>query len=382
MKLVPAIAKRLVVEMASVKNEFFLHKCHKGALGSLLASCAILLYAAVPLLAKPYNGGELFSRETFRFGKFESRMLMPAGSGLVSSMFTYYNDSYLGAPEPWREIDTEVLGNNPNQFQSNMITGNAARRITSEGNHPVPGGAHLAYNTYGIEWTPDYISWTVNGVEVRRATGAQIVDMRDTDQNLRFNLWAANIVSWVGAWNNSILPVHQYINWVQVSRYTPGAGPNGSDFTLAWREDFNSWDSQRWGVADWTFAENRADFAPDNVEIKEGILILSLTLEGTYGHNGVVPQDGTVSLNQGVRPAESVKGMQVKRQGRDFQVQAPGNWTTVLEVRTLQGKLLHTQIPQKSGQSTSWNFDASQLPPGSLLLRIPGLGQTKTVLLP
>ncbi len=40
---------------------------------------------------KPYSGAELYSNNTFMYGRYEARMYMAAGNGLVSSMFLYYN---------------------------------------------------------------------------------------------------------------------------------------------------------------------------------------------------------------------------------------------------------------------------------------------------
>ena len=62
------------------------------------------------------------------------------------------------------------------------------------------------------------------------------------EQGLRFNLWSSEVAAWVGEWDESILPVYQYINWVKVYSYTPGAGENGSDWTLKWVDDFDTFD--------------------------------------------------------------------------------------------------------------------------------------------
>ena len=83
---------------------------------------ATIALAAGALMAKDYSGAELYSKETWMYGKFEARMQMAAGSGTVSSMFLYHNDSYLGGNEPWVEVDIEILGQNPSSFQSNIST--------------------------------------------------------------------------------------------------------------------------------------------------------------------------------------------------------------------------------------------------------------------
>src|SRR5690606_41547058 len=50
---------------------------------------------------------------------------------------------------------------------------------------------------------------------------------------LRFNIWPGDI-TFGGNFDPAILPVHQYINWVQYSSY------QGGSFQFEWREDFRS----------------------------------------------------------------------------------------------------------------------------------------------
>ncbi len=95
------------------------------------------------------------------------------------------------------------------------------------------------------------------------------------------------MVAWVGAWNDNILPVYQFINYIE---YKPWNAATNS-FGTGWRDDFNSFDTNRWGKANWTFAENRADFDPNNVVVKNGTLVLALTREGQTGYNGTPPVD-------------------------------------------------------------------------------------------
>lgn len=117
------------------------------------------------IMAKDYSGAELYTNKTYMYGKFEARMMMAAGSGTVSSMFLYHNDSYKGGSEPWVEVDIEILGKKPSSFQSNIITGNAENKVTSEKHHTISPAANEAYHTYGFEWTPTYVKWTLDGVD-------------------------------------------------------------------------------------------------------------------------------------------------------------------------------------------------------------------------
>ena len=73
----------------------------KTALKSALVAAAL----TTTVCAKQYSGAELYTNDTWMYGKFEARMQMAAGSGTVSSMFLYHNDSYLGGKEPWVEVD-------------------------------------------------------------------------------------------------------------------------------------------------------------------------------------------------------------------------------------------------------------------------------------
>ena len=256
----------------------------------LILASALLF--ALPLSAKDYSGAELFTNSTYMYGRFEARMMMASGSGIVSSMFAYYNDSYKGSPEPWVEIDIEILGKAPAKFQSNIITGNAAAKVTSEKMHTLSPAADAGYHTYAIEWTPEYVAWFVDDALVRCTK----TDSSDTkkqvaalikEQSLRFNLWSSETASWVGTWNDAILPVHQYISWVKAYTYDKAS----KTFTLAWVDDFNTFDDSRWGTGNWTFDGNRVDMSPDNVTVKDGALVLSLTKVGAEGFTGSVPAD-------------------------------------------------------------------------------------------
>lgn len=243
--------------------------------------------------AKPYKGGEIYSQQSYQYGRYEMRMRAAKGSGVLSTFFTYKNGSELQG-EFWEEIDIEIFGkNNATQWQSNIIIGTSRPTIKTEAVHNA--GVSLAddYHTYVLEWTPSYVAWFVDGVQVRRVNGGQFVDGVSNPQSIRFNLWAANIPEWVGAWNDSILPVYQFINYLEYKPYIAATNSFGD----GWRDDFNSFDSNRWGRADWTFNENLVDFAPANVVVRNGILILALTREGQTGYNGTPPADNGGGVN-------------------------------------------------------------------------------------
>lgn len=264
----------------------------------LTAGTLAVLSMATTLSAKDFSGAELYTNKEFTYGKFEARMKMAAASGTVSSMFLYQNGSEQASAERWVEVDIEVLGKSPNSFQSNIITGKAGAQITSEKHHAVSPAADQGFHTYGLEWTPDYVRWTLDGKEVRKTNKGenknQVENLIGT-QGLRFNIWSSESAEWVGQFDESKLPLFQFINWVKVYKYTPGQGENGSDFTLDWTDNFDSFDSGRWSKGNWTFDGNRVDLTPNNIYTRDGMLILALTRKGQESFNGQVPVDNEPS---------------------------------------------------------------------------------------
>ena len=257
---------------------------------TLKTTLSVLAIAAAATMAKDFSGAELYTLKEVQYGKFEARMKMAAASGTVSSMFLYQNGSEIADGRPWVEVDIEVLGKNPGSFQSNIITGKAGAQNTSEKHHAVSPATDQAFHTYGLEWTPNYVRWTVDGKEVRKTEGGQVSQLTGT-QGLRFNLWSSESAEWVGNFDESKLPLFQFINWVKVYKYTPGQGEGGSDFTLDWTDNFDTFDGSRWGKGDWTFDGNRVDLTDKNIYSKDGMLILALTRKGQESFNGQVPKD-------------------------------------------------------------------------------------------
>ena len=153
-----------VVGFIGVKGDFIMI----GKILTLAALSAVSVFAA----DQPYSGAELLthgSNGLFKYGRFEARMQMASSPGTVSSMFLNYDNSYMGGGEPWEEIDIEVLGKNDARFQSNILSNSKEDQYSSEGFHDVVNPkANAGYHTYTIVWTPEYVSWELDGTEVRR----------------------------------------------------------------------------------------------------------------------------------------------------------------------------------------------------------------------
>lgn len=235
-----------------------------------------------------FYGAELTGKEQFMYGRFEARMKMAATGGSVSSMFLNYDLSWKKEYEPWNEIDIEVLGKDPTSWQSNIITREADPAITgttaSEKIHPFGFDATNEFHLYAIVWTPDYIAWEIDSVEVRRdSTGlsrgthadADQVKFMTEEQTLRFNLWASKTPSWTGKWTPENLPIEQHIDYVRVYAYNEGT----KDFTLSWQDDFDgvALDYSRWSEGDWEM--ERVQYRDLNIRVENGYAKLRLDYE-------------------------------------------------------------------------------------------------------
>jgi hypothetical protein len=105
----------------------------------------------------------------------------------------------------------------------------------------------------------------------------------------RFNIWPGN-ASFGGNFSEAILPVYQFVAWAQYSEYTPGAGDDGSDFTLAWREEFDT-QPAGWQAGSWASPLDGSTHSAQNLAFVDGIAVLALTADDATGYSDTPPAD-------------------------------------------------------------------------------------------
>ena len=261
----------------------------------LPASSAVLIESSSSVagpVSYAYYGAELSGKDQFLYGRFEARMKMVSIPGSVSSMFLYYDDSWMKKEYVWNEIDIEVLGKGGTMWQSNIITREGDPSIrsntTSESKplHEFGFDATQDFHLYAIVWTPEYVAWEIDSVEVRRDTlGIERGTHADKDQvafltekqSLRFNLWASKSTAWVGKFTGDELaagPQEQIIDYVRV--YSYDADTKG--FTQLWQDDFDeAYLSDHWGTGNWEM--EKVNLSPFNVVLEDGLCKLRMTRE-------------------------------------------------------------------------------------------------------
>ncbi|HLP16898.1 MAG TPA: family 16 glycosylhydrolase [Bacteroidota bacterium] len=246
----------------------------------IMALCVPQLFAS-----QIYKGAEYRTKNSYLYGRFETRMKSAQREGMLTSFFTY-NDMQPFASEKWNELDIEIMGRYTDEVQYNAITAGAFGHV---GRVKTQFNPALDFHTYAIEWTPEYVAWFIDGAETYRQTGAHIQTLIYPSK-IMMNIWIQSAVSWSGQWNENSLPAFGYYDYVSYASYTPGTGTigTGSNFTPQWKDDFDVYDATRWDKATHTFGGNLCDFIPENIVFKDGCMILCLTKETALGYQDAV----------------------------------------------------------------------------------------------
>lgn len=248
----------------------FAFTCIVGILASAQSALAI-------------SSAELYTGESYYYGRFEARVRFAPGSGVVSSFFLWKDGSEVSGTF-WNELDFEKL-NADCHLETNAFFGNPGAVHTQS--TPLSQDLCGEFHTYKYEWTPESIAWFVDDVEVRRETGATAVAYADNataGMQIRFNVWPGD-ASFGGVFDPSIVPVYQYIDWVQYSAYVDG------EFALEWREDFDAANLPAgWLTGSWGSPKNLSTHASQNIGIVDGYAVLALTADDAMGTQGASPQ--------------------------------------------------------------------------------------------
>ena len=230
------------------------------------------------------KGAEYRTKDSFKYGRFEASIKAPGKEGMLTSLFTYFDglpgDTW--ASSKWNEIDFEIMGRYFNDVQFNTITPNQANHVRHQYVNFDPA---LDYHTYAFEWTPEYVAWFIDGVEVYKQTEDHIKTLTRA-QKFMMNIWSPMYPNWAGVWNDAVLPAFGYYDWAAYYKYTPGNGNygTGNNFTLVWKDEFNTFDETRWEKASHGFTGNRSSFVPENIAFVDSKLILCLTDKNILGY--------------------------------------------------------------------------------------------------
>lgn len=232
---------------------------------------ALIAVASVAQASGKFRSGSVSTNEKFTYGKFVTRMKAPNKKGTVSSFFTYYD-----APEghdDWNELDIEVVPSvEHNPFSTNIIFGGDGLDKSESHEYISDFDPKEDWHTYSLEWTPDYISWSIDGHEVRHVEDRPIIEQIGKEQSLRMNFWTPEFHVWGQGLDSADMPWYLLYDYVEVFTYDEA----DNEFHLHWRDDFNKFDAGRWHKASGGFDSNSSVFHPENVSVKAGHLVLKM----------------------------------------------------------------------------------------------------------
>ena len=231
------------------------------------------LIAAFAVGEARYKSGAVTGFEKFTYGKFIARIKAPNKKGTVSSFFTYWNGPNF-YPGGWNELDVEIVPSvEANPFSMNIIYGDGHSKRES---HDYDRGFDPKdeWHIYEMAWTPDYIAWSLDGKEVRRVTGEDpAVKYMTKGQSVMMNFWTPTFDSWGKGFDDKDMP--WYVNYDYVETYTYNTETKGFDFH--WKDDFDTFDSNRWHKSDnTTFDANSTTFRATQSYVLNGNLVLKM----------------------------------------------------------------------------------------------------------
>lgn len=323
-----------------------------------LVLCIALLGLSLITNAKDYKASEIQSKQSFHYGRFETRFYSSDISGMLSTFFLFENDGWKD-DEIWQEIDVEVFGKgNSNTWQSNYIyeTDPAGPVIKEEGVHTIEGGSVADWHVYTVDWTSDYIEWFIDGVSVRKEIDQEVVDVIGAKPMLvMFNHWSSQWLDWTGPFEGTDIPSYQFVDYVKVYDWIEGTE---FETEVSFEDGFDN-GLANWNVSTHTFDGNIADFSRDNVGIKDGYLILAFTTEKATGYETKIPQDDVTGVFKSVTGKQ---GEGYPNPVTDLLNVEQLNNGNLIEVYSLEGKFIG-EVSVVNNQ-----VDLSQLEEGSYLL--------------
>jgi len=137
------------------------------------------------------------------------------------------------------------------------------------------------WHTYAMEWTPDYIAFSVDGVEMKHIDGysSEAVKFQNKAQSLRMNLWTPTGDDALSrGLDDSKMPWFALYDYVEVYRWEEST----NEFMFGWRDDFHDFNHNRWHKAEGGFEENSSAFCPDNVYTSHGKLVIKMDTEENH----------------------------------------------------------------------------------------------------
>jgi len=180
-------------------------------------------------LMRRYTSARLQTQGLFsvKYGLIEARMKVPAGAGLWSAFWMLGNGfSTVGWPRCGELDVAEILGGRPSVARGTIHgpterSGNASRRsgYSSGADSDADSSLALAFHVYAVSWSPDSITWMLDGKPWSTVTAADLATGQRWVFNQPFHLLLSLAVGgdWAGTPTSSTpFPATLLVDWVRV----------------------------------------------------------------------------------------------------------------------------------------------------------------------
>lgn len=169
------------------------------------------------------------------FGKVEVVLRAAQGKGIISSFYLQSDDL--------DEIDIELFGGDNYEFQSNYFIKGSTVTYDRGIYHPVNPGPLTSFHTYTVEWTPDALTWSLDGTVVRTITKDNTQGYPQTPMQIIAGTWAGGdpnnapgTIDWAGGLTDfSQAPFTMSMKSIIVSDYSSGKSYSYSGTSGTWQ---------------------------------------------------------------------------------------------------------------------------------------------------
>jgi len=175
-------------------------------------------------LGEPYSAGSYQSLGFYGYGCYEVSVKPVAGSGTVTSFFTYAGPFDNGGNGKHNEIDIEFLGNDTGKVQFNFFTNDDEYNSQNEHVHDLGYDYDDSpdFHVYGFKWKADGIEWYVDGKMVYYVDDTPdnpTPRAADSLQKIMMNLWPVDQTAedWAGIFYYQE-PINAEYEWVRFTR--------------------------------------------------------------------------------------------------------------------------------------------------------------------
>jgi len=173
-------------------------------------------------VAKAGDSPTLISNFYIMYGRFEVKMKVAPGKGMVSSIVLQ--------SDVLDEIDWEFLGSDPGKAQTNYF--GKGNTVTYDRMIEYDYANGLDWHVYTIDWTPERVQWLIDGRVLRTLTPAEVKGdfYPQTPMHARFGPWAGGdpnnekgTIEWAkGPTDFSQGPFDMAVEYISVKDYSTG----------------------------------------------------------------------------------------------------------------------------------------------------------------